>query len=167
MVPTLEIGDHILVNKFCYGPLFPGTTHRVFLARSPKLGEVVVFRRKDADGGSSYYIKRVVAVPGDTVEVKNFRTFVNDQALDPAEREILFERVLDGKYEDFRDTPPRKLERDEYFVLGDNRANSEDSRFFGTVRFEEIIGRASVVYFSLIDGPGGGVRWSKIGKKIR
>lgn len=124
MEQTLENDDDILVNKFAY------------IISKPKQGDVIVFL-PNGNKKSHYYVRRVVAVPGDTVQIKDGALYVNDE---------LYKESTDvASMEDAGiSSDAVKLEKDEYFVLGDNRNNSEDSRYanIGNVKRDYIIGKA-------------------------
>jgi signal peptidase I len=147
MLPTVQLQDHVLVDKMAYGlrlPLLPG-----YLLRfdGPALGDVVVLTAPD---NGSVLLKRVVAVPGDTVEVRAGQLRIDGRAVPVEARhgastEALGDRpphpvsLDDGGGPDFGPTP---LRTDRYLVMGDNRGNSRDGRYFGLVERNEILGRA-------------------------
>jgi signal peptidase I len=160
MIPTLLVGDHILVNKFVFGPQVPFTKHRFLSFQKPKRGEVVVFleptdRKKD-------FIKRVIGLPGETIQVINRKVHINGEPLKEADYVYYtnprYVRGLDNH-------GPIKIPEDSYFMMGDNRENSSDSRVWGPVPFELIKGKAFVIYWSW-DGPHRSVRWRRIGDII-
>ena len=160
MIPTLLVGDHILVNKFIFGPQIPFTKYRLFSFQKPKRGQVVVFleptdRKKD-------FIKRVVGLPGETLQVINRQVHINGKPL-KEEDYVYYEssRVIRG----LDNYGPVTIPENCYFMMGDNRENSADSRVWGTVPFELIKGEAFMIYWSW-NGPHRNVRWRRIGDLI-
>ena len=125
MVPTLEVGDRIFVNKF------------VYRFSEPERGDIVVF--KNVEGGQEELIKRIVGVPGDEVTVRNGVLFVNEERW---EEPYVNNQSLDGSSFGSMTVPEGKV-----FVMGDNRANSRDSRFFGPIPVEDVEGEAFVVFW--------------------
>ena len=142
MLPTLKIGDYLLVNKFIYGIKVPFTGTVIIPITNPKPNDIVVFKfPKDP---SIDYIKRVIAVGGDTVEVRNKKIFVNGKPfLD--KHGVHLDSHLVGQRDNFGPVrvPPGKI-----FVMGDNRDNSYDSRFWGFVDQKAILGKAWIIYWS-------------------
>ena len=124
MAKTLNSGDQVLINKFIY------------IISSPKAGDIVVFL-PNGNEKSHYYVRRVIGVPGDTVQIKNGAVYIND---------TLFNEIVDvSAMEDAGIASEEiKLGKNEYFVLGDNRNNSEDSRYanIGNIKEEYIVGQA-------------------------
>ena len=152
MVNTLLIGDFLFVNKLEYGPKIPFTHIRLPGLHAPRRGEVIVFQWPEDP--SKDFIKRCVAVGGQTVEMKHKNLFV-----DGAKAEEPY-----VKHDNWSEEPAGYTPRDNYspptvppgelFMMGDNRDNSNDSRFWGTVPFDLVKGRALFIYFST-----GGTRW--------
>lgn len=173
MSPTLVVGDHIIVSKLTYGFYLPGMSRRVLASRRPTVGDVVVFYRfsefEDIDE-NVHYVKRVIAVPGDDVQVRKGLPIVNGKEVRLPSSAA--EHSAAGSAEDVgeiavRDYGPVKLGQDEFFVTGDNRPNSKDSRFYGPIHLDDIVGRAVIIYWSW-GSPGFlGVRWSRIGRLVR
>lgn len=166
MIPTLEVGDFILVNKYTYGLRLPVIGTKIVSMNEPKRGEVMVFIPPH---DKRYFIKRVVGLPGDTIRYEDKTLFVNGeqviaQIVDEAQIEmpngmmqsgILLNETL-GEVEHLTqiiNTPPRDNGRTvwvvpegHYFMMGDNRDNSADSRVWGAVPEENIVGRAFAVW---------------------
>ncbi len=185
MLPTLHIGDFILVNKFAYGVRLPVTHTRILETGSPERGDVMVFRypkNPEVD-----YIKRVIGLPGDTIGYFDKTVYVNgepvtmtagprDGSLEesvPANVVLLHEQLGDVTHDIFHDPRGRQFEKEfvvpegEYFMMGDNRDHSNDSRYWGTVPEENLVGKAFRIWMSWDRKDGDGVVWSRIGNKIQ
>lgn len=187
MIPTLQIGDFILVNKFTYGIRLPVINQKVVELGSPKRGDVVVFRYPRDE--SVDYIKRVVALPGDVIQYQDKRLTINGQPLqysggepylDPENMRYAkrftetFPIDLGGNVHEILNDPDRpagnfpaerfpgfencqyqnagltcKVPAGHYFAMGDNRDNSADSRYWGFVPDQNIVGRAFFVWLNL------------------
>jgi signal peptidase I len=164
MIETLQIGDHILVNKFLYGVKIPFTDLELFPIRKPHRLDIIVFKYPEDE--SKDFIKRVIGEPGDVVEVRDKTVYVNHQAL--VEPYVIHRdaMVLPAGAQSPRDNlGPLTVPPDSYFVMGDNRDQSLDSRFWGFVKREKIRGKAFMIYWSW-DGPHTWVRWNRIGRLI-
>ncbi len=156
MLETLQIGDQILVNKFIYGIRIPFTDGRILIPfKDPQRGDIVVF--KYPEDPSKDFIKRVVAVAGDTVSIVDKQLYVNG------------EPVTDEPYAMYSQMPtyvdnmtPVQVPENKLFVMGDNRDNSHDSRFWGFVDLSAVKGKAFMIYWSW-DREEFGVRWHRIG----
>ena len=175
MEDTLLIGDHIFVNKFLYGYHIPFTRGRVLQFADPKRGDIVVF--VFPEDKSKDFIKRVVGLPGELVEIRRKTVYIDGAPL--AEGHTLF---ADGKDSDGfirgRDNmPPVRVPAGKLFVMGDNRDRSYDSRFWGFVDMDAVIGKSLFIYFSIDWNRGVGwtdverfpelVRWDRIGRILR
>lgn len=164
MEDTLLIGDHLLVNKFIYGPTIPFTDLRPFKLRDPQRGDVIVFEYPEDP--SKDFIKRIVGVPGDVVQGINKNVYVNGK-LYRTSHEVHKEKDIIPKEQNPRDSfGPITVPADSYFVMGDNRDRSYDSRFWGVVTRDKIKGLAFIKYWSW-NGDGWSVRWGNIGRPIR
>ncbi len=211
MMPTLLDGDFIVVNKYAYGLRLPVINKKVVAVGEPQRGDVVVFRYPP--NPSVNFIKRLVGLPGDHVEVRDNHIYVNGQ---PVESQPSKERFSDGCYVNFMQAKeklgdhehiamycPVAIDRqpvlpscnrrgvrgyvcgDEdaqgggkigpfdgivppghYLMMGDNRDNSDDGRSWGYVPEENLVGRASRIWFNWDLGRSGGPKWSRIGTKI-
>lgn len=171
MIPTLEIGDHIFVNKFIYGLRLPFTDWTLFTLRAPRRGEVVVF--EDPTNPEKDLIKRVIGLPGDSIEIISDQIFLNGEKLPREEigtaewtehsdltnreevyvgrryRETLGGLSYEVRYDlNLSNEAPITVPEGDIFVMGDNRDNSQDSRYFGTVSVEKVKGRALFVWWN-------------------
>ncbi len=146
MIPTLLIGDHILVNKFIYGTKIPFSDKRVLSLRMPERGDVVVF--KYPEDPSKDFIKRVVGVGGDVVEEKNKVIFVNGKRMSEPFAQHTDSSVRTGTLEPRDNFGPYLVPRGKLFVMGDNRDQSYDSRYWGYVDLKELKGKAFIIYWS-------------------
>lgn len=184
MMPTLLVGDFILVNKFAYGLRLPVLNRKVVDIGEPKRGDVFVFRfpmnpKED-------YIKRVIGLPGDEVTYRNRVLYVNGEQVPdvyleawtgPSERGRDFrgaevrQETLDGVEYRIMEMPQVRVGHEgtwtvppgHYFAMGDNRDNSADSRFWGFVPEENLVGRAVVIWMNWDNG----IDFSRIGTRIR
>ncbi len=202
MVPTLLVGDYLFISKYAYGysrysfpfsiPFVPAGK-RAFVSGRPERGDIVVF--KEPTHNRVDYIKRIIGLPGDTIQMMGGRLYINGQRV---EREFVgsvhveteagvvqynryIETLPNGVKHDIYEvndnivsdfTAPVTLPADHYFMMGDNRDNSSDSRFFGPVSFENIEGRAEVIFYSNKSGFlqfwhwKDGMRWDRFFKGI-
>jgi len=149
MLDTLQIGDHLLVTKFAYDIRLPSTIWLdttdgkvLYKTGDPQRGDIMVFKyplNEDQD-----FIKRVIGLPGETVEIKNKVVYIDGRPLD--EPYVLHKDARRVPVRD--DFGPFKVPEGEYFMMGDNREGSHDSRFWGTVKRSKIVGKALVIYWS-------------------
>ena len=163
MVPTLEIGDHILVNKFIYGIRVPYTKEYLVLFSKPDRGDIIVFiypedPKKD-------FIKRVIGVEGDTVEIRNKRVYLNGSLHDDPKVRYTDPRVIPDGLDPRDNFGPITVPKDALFVMGDNRDNSRDSRYWGFVPLGLVKGKAFMIYYSW-DPTRRGIRWKRMGDLI-
>lgn len=160
MIPTLREGDFILVNKFTYGLRLPVIGTKMVEIGEPKRGDVMVFYPPHEP--NTYYIKRVIGIPGDLVKYDNKTVYINGKPIEQIAVEkdsnaltgrLVFEETLGEEphqIQHFNFRPGRNvtltLNEGEYFMLGDNRDNSRDSRFWGVVNEDKIVGKAVAVW---------------------
>ena len=167
MTPTLRPGDRILVCKCAYGIPVPFSDVCILGFRKPSRGDVVVFRFPPDH--RVHYIKRLVGMPGDTIEIRNKELYVNGEVYDVAEAQFIDPLVMPGAVSRRDNYGPITVPPNAYFMMGDNRDNSNDSRFWGLVREHEIIGRTVMIYWSWGTTDGGfpgrlaHIRWDRIG----
>jgi signal peptidase I len=164
MMDTLLIGDYILVNKFLYGPEIPFTDRHLPGLRDPQRGDIIVFKYPQDE--TRDFIKRIVATPGERLQVRGSTVYVNDRALrEPYAKNV--HAALRGESHcgysfgcEVTTVPP-----DSYFVMGDNRDNSQDSRYWGFVKRDKIKGKAFLIYWSW-DSDQHWLRWRRLGHYI-
>jgi len=187
MENNLLVGDHLLVNKFAFAPAL-GTFERAVLPiREIRRGDIVVFKYPDEPERD--FIKRVIGLPGETLELRNKRVFVDGQPLEEPYVHFL-EPIPEGEVtsSDVRERyGPVRVPENQLFVMGDNRDNSQDSRYWGFLPVSYVKGRALVIYWSFDGTPDpragqegvlgrvfGGLtqffartRWERLGQQIR
>ena len=155
MMPTLLLGDHILVDKQIYRG-----------GKNPERGDVIVFKYPEDE--KKDFIKRVVGLPSDTIEVRNKEIIVNGVSQNDKAytQRVDQEGMLDRSVSPRDNFGPITVLQGSYFVLGDNRDQSLDSRFWGFVKREKIAGKGKIIYWSW-DDKEFNVRWDRIGKPIQ
>ncbi|HBS25855.1 MAG TPA: signal peptidase I [Gammaproteobacteria bacterium] len=184
MIPTLLVGDFILVNKFAYGIRLPVIHKKILATSDPERGDVAVFRwPRDP---SLDYIKRVIGIPGDRIKYVDKKLYVNGELINTERlgayegndqyshkmEYALQENLLGVEHEILINKGRRNLDyidvvpEGHYFVMGDNRDNSNDSRFWGFVPKENLVGRALFIWMNW-DAPNKSVNFSRIGTKIK
>jgi len=185
MIPTLKVGDFILVNKFSYGIRLPVIDTKIISVGQPERGDVVVFRYPK--NPSVDYIKRVIGLPGDKISYRGKNVFVNGKRIavsmigpytetkdgmpipganklnevlgESVEHEILIDSTRPAFSGDWI------VPEENYFVMGDNRDNSNDSRVWGTVPETNLVGRAFMIWMNW-NFDDGGIEWNRIGNGI-
>ena len=174
MEKNLLIGDHILVNKFIYGPTISSLEEELLPVRKVRRGDIVVF--KFPDDPNRDFIKRCMGIPGDTLKIVDEDLFINGRHVDDSKftwyadsqsypKELIFhpKRLRDN-------FGPRTVGPASYFCMGDNRDNSNDSRYWGTVPESYLKGRAFMIYWSvdndtdLGDSPGSGMQLRQLSR---
>lgn len=171
MLPTLQIGDHLLVNKFMYGFREPFTGTVIIPVKDVQRNDIIVFRfPRDP---KLDYIKRVIAVGGDTVEGRDKVIYVNGEPYDDKYAVHLDSNTLNAGNSPRDNFGPVTVPEGKVFVMGDNRDNSFDSRFWGFVDDKAILGKALIIYWSWdVEKPLlsfdrlQSIRWSRIGDLI-
>jgi signal peptidase I len=156
----LAFGVFLIIYLFLFRPfqvsgssMYPNFTDREYVLAnivgltfsSPKRGDVIVFHPPAAEPGRDYYIKRVMAIPGDTVKVQDGDVYINEEKVDQSSFLSSDVKTFAGTY--LHEGQEVKLQKDEYFVMGDNRSNSSDSREWGVVKKDAIVGESMLVYW--------------------
>ncbi|MCL1984962.1 MAG: signal peptidase I [Betaproteobacteria bacterium] len=159
MLETLQIGDHLLVNKFLYGVKWPFSDSYAVRGLDPERGDIVVFKypnNRDID-----FIKRIIGIPGDVIEIRNKQLIRNGQPVSESYIKHSQPTFMVSVRDNFG---PVTVPKDQYFVMGDNRDDSQDSRFWGFVDRSDLHGKAWRIYWSS-EGIGN-VRWDRFGKLV-
>ena len=164
MMPTLQIGDQILVNRLAYGLRLPIIGDYLIRFDAPRRGDVVVFvfpndRSKD-------FIKRVVAVAGDMVEIRGTNVYLNGERIEDPHAYFDGGGAAHSQPPHRLDFGPVRVPEGHFFVMGDNRDHSYDSRFWGFVDSRDVLGKAFVIYWSW-DATQSWIRWQRIAELIR
>ena len=163
MKPTLIIGDHLLVNKFTYGIKIPLIDRFIIQLDKPKRGDIVVFKYPKDE--SKDFIKRVIGIEGDVVEIQSDILYVNGEKIDTEYVSKYIDEDISGaeryeesfgeskhyildQYINYEDFGPITVPENSIFVMGDNRDNSQDSRYWGFVSLNKIKGKALIIYWS-------------------
>ena len=169
MVPALLVGDHLLVNKFIYGIKIPIIRKIILPISDPKRGDIIVFiypndRTKD-------YIKRVIGVGGDKIEIKNKDIFINDKPYKDAFGIYSDSTIYPAIIQPRDNFGPVNVPQGSLFVMGDNRDESADSRFWGFVDLKDVEGKALIIYWSWNseeqDNLLQKIRWERLGSMLR
>ena len=168
MEPNLLVGDHLLVNKFIFGPALSDIERAVLPMRTVERGEVIVF--KFPEDPERDFIKRVIGLPGETLQLRNQTVYINGAPL--LEPYAHYQLPPGGDYGEGSDVRrrygPVTIPADHYFMMGDNRDDSQDSRYWGFLPASFIKGRALFIYWSFGSSDGGflGTRWGRIFHQI-
>ena len=161
MKNTLQIGDHILVNKFIYGVKLPFTSTTIIPYKKPQRGDIVVFKFRQEP--KKDFIKRTIGVPGDVIEIRNKEVYVNKKRLEQDYAIYTDLHIIPESMQPRDNFGPITVPENSLFVMGDNRDHSYDSRFWGFVDLKDVKGKAFIIYWSW-DNDNFGVRWGRIGK---
>ncbi len=174
MQDTLEIGDHLLVNKFTYGVRLPFVNTKIVPVSDPQVHDIIVFKFPEDE--SKDFIKRVIGKPGDEIKIDNKQVYRNGQPLEEPYVKLTSPTTTDHEFP-MHNWPPHSFDprvrdnlspvevpEDSYFVLGDNRDESYDSRFWGFVDRDKILGEAWIIYWSWAGLTE--IRWDRIGQTV-
>ncbi len=164
MIPTLQIGDRILVDKLAYGVHIPFWGHYMVRYRKPERGDIVIFAYpKDR---SKDFIKRVIGLEGDLLEIRKKKVYIDGQLVKDPHAHFEDGEILLGPFRSRDNYGPETVPENNVFVLGDNRDRSHDSRFWGFLDIRDVKGKAFIIYWSW-DGTDRWVRWERIGVEIQ
>ena len=163
MKPTLQIGDHILVTKFIYGVKIPIIRKTFVSIGEPKRGDMVVFiypedRSKD-------FVKRVIGIGGDNIEIRDKKIYLNGLPYKDNYGTYTDDMIIPGAAQPRDNFGPVTVPPGSLFVMGDNRDQSYDSRFWGFVDLHDVLGKAFIIYWSW-NNDEHNVRWSRLGNLL-
>jgi len=169
MKETLQIGDHILVNKFIYGVKIPFVQKTLIPIKEPRREDIIVF--KYPENPKLDFIKRVIGVEGDVIEIKNKKLYVNSKRMDRQYAVFMDSYTIPSVYNKRDSFGPVTVPQNALFVMGDNRDNSKDSRFWGFVDLSAVKGKAFMIYWSWNKDNSKSVldyvRWNRIGNMLK
>jgi len=167
MEPNLLVGDHLIVNKMIFAPAVTGFERALLPRRDIRRGDIAVF--KFPEDPARDFIKRIIGLPGDQLELRRKRIYVNGTALDEpyAHFAVPLSPDTGRRTDDLREEyGPVTVPPGQFFAMGDNRDNSQDSRYWGFVPATYIKGQALFIYFSVGDSFGD-VQWSRLLNRVR
>ena len=172
MEPNLLVGDHLIVNKMIFAPAVTGLERAILPDRDIRRGDIVVF--KYPKNPERDFIKRVIGLPGDRLELHRKQVYINGQPIEQPYAHFLEATSTSGpaKVEDVREEyGPLTVPSGQYFMMGDNRDNSEDSRYWGFMPLSYVKGKALFIYFSIDQSKPGGffsnIQWGRILGRVR
>ena len=168
MEPTLLVGDYLIANRLSYVMKVPLTDIVFLTLGEPERGDIIIFRYPE--DRSKDFVKRVIAKPGDVVEIRDKALFVNKERVNDTVAHFSDHRFIPGFLAPRDNFGPVPVPKDSYFVMGDNRDNSYDSRFWGFLKKDDLVGKAEIIYFSRdakAADPLRYVRWQRIGRLVR
>jgi signal peptidase I len=173
MEPGLLVGDHLIVNKMIFAPAMTGLERAILPGREIRRGDVLVF--KYPEDPNRDFIKRVIGLPGETVELRRKVIHINGEPIEEPYIQYLQPPAAEGQARpDDRSQQygPVTVPPGQYFMMGDNRDNSEDSRYWGFMPGSYVKGEALFIYFALGDGSAGGpsfagIRWGRLLDRVR
>jgi signal peptidase I len=167
MEPNLLVGDHLIVNKAIFAPAVTALDRAIMPRRDIRRGEVIVFKYPKEPWRD--FIKRVIGLPGDTIEMRRKKIYVNGQVQDEPYAHFFMPLSAEGatRSQDLKEEyGPVTVPPGQYFVMGDNRDNSEDSRFWGFMPATYVKGKALFIYFSVGNGASD-VQWGRLLNRVR
>ncbi|HKW02062.1 MAG TPA: signal peptidase I [Vicinamibacterales bacterium] len=173
MEPNLMVGDHLIVNKMIFAPTVTGIERAILPDREIRRGDIIVFKYPKSPDRD--FIKRVIGLPGDRLELHRKQVYINGQPIDQPYAHFIQPPSTSGppKVDDVTEEyGPVTVPSGQYFMMGDNRDNSEDSRYWGFMPANYVRGKALFIYFSIDQSKPGGnffsnIQWGRILGKVR